>query len=368
MTLVLNAIKIKQKDIDIYVTTIKASMLLKNCAIAWWTRDDPESGYQRPLKESRLNEIKSYLLKDVGTFPTSVLVNVRGDIKVKTLEKLGKDVELCEVTIPDKSLPLWIIDGQHRVKGLEAVIEENDEFEDYPIIVSIFNFHDTYDEMMQFHIVNSRAKSVPTDLAQRHILRMASKIGLPEVIMREGERGALGALAVTVVDKLIKDRKSPWFGKVQLPDEPRKQRDQVIKQRPLADSIHYILKEKRALGRDLDKLAELLKDYWIALAEIFPLAFNNPRDHTIQKTTGAYSLHMVLPDVLDKCEEAGRLDKDGMKQVLERMFKKAAERLETDINDNFWNKDPNVGHYLAQGTSMKMIKALAEYFREALWE
>jgi len=367
MTLSLDAIKIRQKDHDIYVSAVRASDLLNNYRVGWWSRND-QSGYQRPLRQSRLREIQSYLTKDIGTFPTSVLANVRGKINVKPIKRIDAKRELCEVTIPDSSLPLWIIDGQHRVEGLKAAIENDSGFGDFPIIVSLFTLNDTYDEMLQFHIVNSRAKSVPTDLAQRHIFRMASKIGLAEVMAREGERDALGAAAIAVVDRLMKDENSPWYERIQLPDEPRKQPGEVIRQRPLSDSIHYILKEKHVLQRDPDKLAKLLGDYWTALKEIFPIAFENPEEYTIQKTTGAYSLHMVFSEVYDKCEEAGAINKDKMKLVLKEMFKKTSERLGAEINDQFWSKTIDEGHHLAQSTSQKMIKALAQYFREALWE
>ena len=151
--------------------------------------------------------------------PAPVLANVRGDIQVKTLKNLDGGMELCEITVPDESLPLEIIDGQHRVEGLKSMVEEDKKFEGYPVIVSLFTFHDKYDEMLQFHIVNSRAKRVPTDLAQRHIFQMASKIGLPEVMMREGERKAFGAYVIPAVDDLNKDPKSVWHKKVQLPEK-----------------------------------------------------------------------------------------------------------------------------------------------------
>jgi len=365
MPLNMPAIKIRQKDIDIYVTTMRAEDLLNNYSIDWWKRDDP-TGYQRPLKDSRIREIKHYLLKEIGTFPTSVLANVRGELQVRTMKGLGENSELCEISIPEKSL--WVIDGQHRVEGLRAATDEEKKFRDYPLIVSLFTLPDIYDEMQQFHIVNSRAKSVPTDLAQQHLFQMLSKIGLPEVMVREGERDAYGAYVIPVVNKLLKENSSPWKGKIQLADEPRKKPQHVIKQRPLADSIHFIIKERPALMKDLDKLTKLLKDYWNALADIFPTAFADPKNYTIQATTGTYSLHMVFPEIYAECEKTGDISKEGMKKVLERMFDKTSERLNTEINDAFWSKEIGVGNFLAQATSMKMIKALAQYFREALWE
>jgi len=56
--------------------------------------------------------------------------------------------------IPDDSLPLWVIDGQHGVEGLKTAIDEDKSFRDYPVVMAMFAFNDTYDEMMPFHIVN----------------------------------------------------------------------------------------------------------------------------------------------------------------------------------------------------------------------
>lgn len=359
------AIRIRQKDTDIYITTLKAGDLLKNYSISWWRRDKAD-GYQRPLREARISQIKSYLSKDIGTFPTSILANVRGKMQCKTLAKVNGD-EICELTIPDESLPIWVIDGQHRVQGLKAAIEADPKLAKYPVIVSLFTLPEIYDEMLQFHIVNSRAKSVPTDLAQRHIYQMAQEMGLPQIMIREGTRDALGAHVIPVVDKLASDPNSPWYKKVQLPDQARKKKGQLIKQRPLADSIQFVVKEKVGLRRDLDQLAKMLIDYWNAVSEIFPVAFSDPTNYTLQGTPGTYSLHYVFPDVYDVCNEAGDISKESMKKVLKRMFEKASEKLGAEINDDFWSKEIGTGHFLAQATSQRMIRALAEYFREALW-
>jgi DNA sulfur modification protein DndB len=361
------AIKIRQKDIDIYLTTFKAKDLLENYSISWWKRDKKD-GYQRPLRDSRIAQIKSFLTKDTGTFPTSVLANVRGDIQYNSIKKFDGNKEIGEITISDESLPLWVIDGQHRVEGLKAAIEDDIRFAKYPVIVSLFTLPDIYNEMTQFHIVNSRAKSVPTDLAQRHLYQMASKMGLPNVIIREGTRSALAAYVIPVVDKLANDQDSPWYQKIQLPDQARKKKGQVIKQRPLADSIQFIVKEKVGLRRDLDKLAKMLKDYWSAISKIFPVAFSDPANYTLQATPGTYSLHMIFPEVYDMCNEANDLSEESMRKVLTKMFEKTSEKLGAEINDDFWNKEVGIGNFLAQSTTQKMIRALAQYFREALWK
>jgi hypothetical protein len=54
-----------------------------------------------------------------------------------------------------------------------------------------------------------------------------------------------------------------------------------------------------------------------------------------------------------------------MKQILEKMFQNVASAIPVDQLDSaFWHKKE--GHPLAIATSQKMIKALAEYFTQAL--
>lgn len=359
------AFKIRQKNIDIYVTSLKAKDLVDNSAISWWKREDKD-GYQRPLSETRINQIKQYLLKDTATFPTSILANARGEIAFETVKTVDGGEVLCEITIPDSALPLWIIDGQHRIEGLKAAIAEDEKMARYPVIVSLFTLPKKYDEMFQFHIVNSRAKSVPTDLAQRHLFQMAGELGLPQLIEREGTKNALAAFVIPVIDNLATDPQSPWYQKIIMPDQPKKLKGQLIRQRPFADSVQSIVKERSTLRRDLTQLTSLLIDYWTALSELFPIAFSEPENYTIQGTPGLYSLHYVFPDVYDICAETGDLSKAALKGVLRKMFDNTSKILSVEVNDDFWNKTMGVGHVLAQSTSQKTMTALAEYFREAL--
>jgi len=112
----------------------------------------------------------------------------------------------------------------------------------------------------------------------------------------------LTAEAIPVVDIIRNDPRSPWYNKVQLPGE--KQANHIIKQRPLADSMTYILKSRPSFRRKSPKeLTNDIINYWNALNEIFPEAFEEPKEFTIQKTPGAYLLHMIYSHVYDLCEQ-----------------------------------------------------------------
>lgn len=74
---------------------------------------------------------------------------------------------------------------------------------------------------------------------------------------------------------------------------------------------------------------------------------------------------MIYSHIYDLCEQAGDLSQRKIKQILEKMFQNVAEAIPVDQLDSaFWHRKD--GHPLAIATSMKTIKALAEYFTQAL--
>jgi DGQHR domain-containing protein len=347
-----------------YVTTMKAGDLLASYKIDRWGTDNPK-GYQRTLVPIRVRKAVNYLLKEEGVFPTSVLVNIRGKIEFRPKKSIDSFAEFGELVLSPESLPFSIVDGQHRLEGLKEAREEDPKLDDYPVPVTVVNLPDVYTEMRQFYIINTRQKGVPTDLVQRHLYEMSEKMGKPKLLVLEGEKAVLTAEAIPIVDIIRNDPNSPWYNKVQLPGE-KKQPNLIMKQRPFADSITNILKSRPSFRRENPKeLAKILSDYWNALKEIFPEAFEDPADFTIQKTPGTYSLHMVFSQVYDLCEQGDDCSQRKMKQILEKMFQNVAAAIPVDQMDSaFWHK--REGHPLAIATSQKMIKALAEYFSQAL--
>jgi hypothetical protein len=84
----IKAFSINQKGglegVRVFVSTMEALELIERCAIDRWTIDNTK-GYQRMPEERRFSEgrgsIVRYLMKEIGCFPTSVLLNVRGDLE-----------------------------------------------------------------------------------------------------------------------------------------------------------------------------------------------------------------------------------------------------------------------------------------------
>jgi DGQHR domain-containing protein len=347
---------------------MKAFDLLQYGTIDYW-HEKNKAGYQRPLQETRVIKATRYLLDEEGVFPTSILINIRGEVEFFPSCSINGFGELGVLVIPDKSLPLRIIDGQHRIMAVRLAAREDTEFENYALPVSILTLDDRYEEMRQFYIVNSRQKSVPTSLAQRHLIQAILRKGEWEVLPFETRKKVLAAEAVPIVDILRTDPNSPWFGKVFLPDE-RKQPYHIMSQTSLADSIGHILKEltkeeRNELRENPMPLASLLIDYWNSLKEIFPEAFETPSDFTLQKTNGCYIFHLIFPQIIALCEEANDFSKEKMKCLLTKMFEtfRLKEQIPA-IRSDFWHRTK--GHPLAIGTGMKSIRDLASKFLDSL--
>ncbi|MEN3017394.1 MAG: DGQHR domain-containing protein [Candidatus Methanosuratincola petrocarbonis] len=350
----LNAFRIKQSSYDVYVSVMKASELIRFVKIDHWNSENLE-GYQRPLNESRVKKALKFLLHEEGTFPTSLLLNVRGRLNFFPSNNIGDFGTFGVLQIPPSSLPFFIIDGQHRLAAIQLAAQNDSRFEFYGVPVSIFNFVDRFEEMRQFYIVNNRQKSVSTDLVQRHLISTIKKKGVWEVMPFEPEKKILAAEALDIVDILRTNPDSPWYHLVQTPDI----KVGVIKQTSFADAIGHILKELSSSERfDVRKnpeiLAQKLIDYWNVIKEFFPKAFSNPYEYTIQKSTGCYVFCMIFHNVYSICKAEANESKSKINDILTNMFDNFSENEGVAMDDRFWHT--KLGHPYALSTNQKMIR------------
>ncbi|MCD6263027.1 DGQHR domain-containing protein [Candidatus Bathyarchaeota archaeon] len=345
---------------EIYVTTMRVGDLLARCSIDRWTPENPR-GYQRMPDERRLMAGRGspvrYLLRELGCFPTSILVNVRGDLRFEAEEDLG----WCRVgdLVIGEEETLWLIDGQHRVEALRRAISRNEEFEDYPLIVSVLRLRDIFDEMVHFYIVNKRQKSVPTDLAYRHLQRMLWERGIEWLYELEGARGVRLALATEIVDHLNGREDSPWHRRIRRVGEPARP-EHIIRDGPLIRSIGEILKEKTFEGLPLEEVADLLIGYWRAIRDLYPEAFESPGEYSLLGTPGVFSFHRLFPSVYARCIKGGVVDERTMGRVLSLLLEETPNHPKAEfrapITVEFWSK--RHGPAIAISTSLQIIKEL----------
>lgn len=103
---------------------------------------DKYLGIERPLSKSRVEDIKKYVKTVDATFPTSIIVAVSSEDAT-----FDKKTNMMRIKRDDKIAK--IIDGQHRIAGLEGY--PNDDFQ---LNLTVFIDMDIEDQAMVFATIN----------------------------------------------------------------------------------------------------------------------------------------------------------------------------------------------------------------------
>ena len=173
-TVTIPVFSVNQPIGQFFVGVIRADALLSICKFDYRRMQFRNEyadylGIQRKLNEKRIKEITQYVDTVDACFPTSVVISVDAkcaSIKESELQGFMKleIVEYVDEETPELSIPLnhvaTIIDGQHRLKGLEEA--QKDAFE---LSVSIFIGADAATEASIFSIVNLAQTKVNKSLA-----------------------------------------------------------------------------------------------------------------------------------------------------------------------------------------------------------
>lgn len=344
MSCTTEAVVMSQKDVTFYIAVLPVKQLLEHARVDYYGPDAPD-GYQRPLEAKRLRAVSKYVRDDEAILPTSVLLSLRPDEEVifERYAERGGNSNAGRLTIPS-GCELWVIDGQHRLFGLERAIEKDGAYylEDYSLQVTIMEISDRYAEMLYFHIVNTTQKKLQTDIVDRHLDQMRRTLG-PDLIRNRGGKTYQRARAVAVVDRL-NELACPWKDNIKIPGVPGREAG-LVRQHALVASLDPVLRDASTSIYDDDDLAAMLSNYWNALQTLMPEAFQSPSDYRVQATSGIYSLHIAFPTVVQLC--AGEFSTSKMVDVLRN----------ASFSSDFWHRVD--GDVLTRGTGMGSIRELA---------
>ncbi len=339
----ISALKIHQREKTqqaIYLGKIKAEVLTARAGerfvIDYYKRipKKKDIGYQRLLADKAVEKLKDFVLQETSNplLPTAILCNSRVPLDFKEIES-----DLGILSIKDT---LYIIDGQHRFEAWKSMMNSPalmEEWGDYEFPVVILSNFKEYQEIEQFFVINSRQKKIKTDLAQRHLLKLAQ---------REETSGLVPKnvwwqlYATKIVDILNEQLDNVWKGKIILPSDDRDLRKaKIISQNSFVSSLKpffigknivFDISKKPPDGATLEKWAELLVEAWDIVASVYPLAIENPHDYSIMKTVGAYSLHIFF------CKELSRIDTPSVNVALKRAEKSLKRAAADDFPLRFW--------------------------------
>jgi DGQHR domain-containing protein len=156
---------------------------------------------QRILNTRRIASVKNFTI-EVGDFPGSVILNW-----ISNENPIIRDNNF--LTVRDEPFSAQIIDGQHRVAGIKAAIEEKSEIASLEIPVAIYENLSTRECADIFLSINTEQKTVPRSLVF-DLYGVASEPVVDPAAVR----------ARDIALSLNEEEKSPYFDQIKLPGAP----------------------------------------------------------------------------------------------------------------------------------------------------
>ena len=263
-----------------------------------------KEGYQRDVSRQRVSKLVTDLQRGRVDLPTAILLNLRDTSTEKLLIK-GNDGELFMPEPADRRFgPFYVVDGQHRLVALDRLVEEKpDKWREHLLPFVCMLGASVRQEMEQFYVVNSNAKSVRTDLAMDLLKQRAESD--PEVMEGLIERGEKWKVdAETIVERL--SAAAPvWKYRIRFPNTPKS--ETTLSSAAMATSLKQMLATPYFGAINLENQVKILDAYWRGIREVLPEAFtDDPSLYSIQKGSGVTVLHAVLIQVLEHIRSTGQ--------------------------------------------------------------
>ena len=303
-----------------------------------------KEGYQRDVSRSRVNKLVTDLKRARVDLPTAILLNIR-DTSIDHLLVRGNDSELFMPEPTDTRFgPFYVVDGQHRMMALHELVKDNpDKWSSHLLPFVCMIGADVRQEMEQFYIVNSNAKSVRTDLAMDLLKQRAESD--PEIMEGLIEQGAKWKVDGQTIVERLSEASAIWRHRIRFPNQPKN--ETTLPSASMVTSLKPLLATPYFGAIGLDNQIKILDCYWRGIREVLLEAFADDRSsYSIQKGTGVSVLHAVLIQVLEYIRSKGRsvTEYSSYRDAMEA----ALQTLEGDTPNgaiatgaDFWRVGPN---------------------------
>lgn len=260
------------------------------------------SGIQRELSPNRVKEISKYVNLSDATFPSSVILHINK-------EDIEFDNDSGIMLVPFRDSVAKVLDGQHRIAGLENFIGKKSDFD---VNVTIFVDMELEDQAIVFATINKTQTKVNKSLVAD--LFAFAKFRSPQKTCHN------------IIRALNQKEGSPFKDKIKILGTADDKEKETITQATFAESlIQYISKDpmtdrdiykkgkipQKYEGSELDKrpfrnlfidekdadIAKILLEYFAAVQQKWPNAWNQVTPEMIlNKSTGFIALMKYLRD------------------------------------------------------------------------
>lgn len=261
-------------NLDVFLGFASASFLNTH-SFADVLNEDTGIGYQRPRNIQHSKRFKEYIQKPTSsTIPLTF--NLRSEMNSDWEIKSYDHYAVLQIKI--NSSPLAQVDCQHRLG----------ELKDCNLQLAFMTFIglELRIEMAMFNTINSNAKGLSrslTDFIDSNLI---------ENLVEDTPH-------LYIAKRLNEDPYSPWYRLVKYGGESVSGLKRKVSLRMLQQSIKKFLRTtKNRTKYSVPQNYELIRNYWIALKELFPEEWEDSRHHMLTKGVGLYALMYLLSDLV----------------------------------------------------------------------
>lgn len=284
-----------------YTFTMKVRDVVSISYVAVRGLDHEEGAVQRVLNKRRINDIKEFILNG-HTFFNSFILNW-------TEKNFEPAFEKDFIKLPIVSTSAQVIDGQHRIAGLEAAMEEDDSVGDRDIIITLCMYLTTQKAAEIFLNINTEQKPVPKSL-------MYDLFG--EVI--DDETHAVNR-STDIARYLNDDPESPLYKLIKFPGSPRGVGN--IELSTFVSSIKEHLKPGGTFGvyklTTLDHQKVVITNFYKSIKQFYAKqkVWNSKAKNPFLKAAGFNgAIDFLTTSLIQRCAEKGSFSVDTMSRII----------------------------------------------------
>lgn len=284
-----------------YTFTMKVRDVVAIYYVAVRGVDKEEGAVQRVLNKRRIGDIKEFILSG-HTFFNSFILNW-------TDENFQPEIHGEIISLPISASSAQVIDGQHRIAGFEAAIEDDDSVGDRDIIITLCTHLTTQKAAEIFLNINTEQKPVPKSL-------MYDLFG--EVI--DDETHAVNR-STDIARYLNDDPDSPLYKLIKFPGAPRGVGS--IELSTFVASIKEHLKPGGTFGvyklTTLDHQKVVITNYFKSIREFYARQkiWSSKTKNPFLKAAGFNgAIDFLTTSLIQRCAEKGTFSVDTMSKII----------------------------------------------------
>lgn len=241
-----------------------------------------DRGYQRPIDARHSREFRAYIER-AGSTTIPLTFNLRGEAgdAWNLTDTAPGGLAMLTIRRPiGQPAVLAQVDCQHRL-GMMADAET-------PLTFQCFLGLTAREEMSIFNTINGKAKGLSSSLLDYHTTKLTANLASVQVDLY-------------IAKMLNDDPSSVWCGKVKLGGATTQGSTRRISLRGLQAATKLLL-QRCPFGASSHigptEQYEIVRNFWSAVAAVWPRAWSQPRTHLLVKGVGVTALSMLAGEIV----------------------------------------------------------------------